>query len=75
MPDGEEMREEYEINKLNPRRNPYAQKMKQQITININSDTVEYFINMASETGVAYQVLINMYLDECVRNKKKLSFV
>lgn len=68
------MREEYEIEKLNPRRNPYAQKAKQQISININTNTIDYFKSLAAETGVAYQVLINLYLDECVREKKKLTF-
>ncbi len=28
------MREEYDIEKLNPRRNPYAKKEKQQVTVN-----------------------------------------
>ena len=28
------MREEYDIEKLNPRKNPYAKKLKKQITIN-----------------------------------------
>ena len=68
------MREEYDIQKLNPRRNPYAQKTKQQISININTGTIEYFKSLAAETGVAYQVLINLYLDECVRDKRRLTF-
>ena len=34
------MRDNYDIEKLNPRRNPYAKMLKQQITININNDTI-----------------------------------
>lgn len=34
------MREEYDIENLNPRKNPYAAKLKKQITIEIDSDTV-----------------------------------
>lgn len=36
------MREEYDIANLNPRKNPYAKKLKRQITINIDSDTIDY---------------------------------
>ena len=70
-----EMREEYDVKALNPRKNPYAGKMKQQITINLNKSTIDYFKSMSSETGIAYQVLINLYLDECVKERKKIQFV
>ena len=69
------MREEYDIKALNPRKNPYAGKVKQQVTININTTTIEYFKERSSETGVPYQVLINLYLDECVKEKKTIQFV
>ncbi len=69
------MREEYNIKELNLRKNPYAKKTKQQVTMNMNTSMVEYFREMSSESGVPYQVLINMYLDECVKQKKKLQFV
>lgn len=68
------MREEYDIKSLNPRRNPYVKKTKQQVTINLNTETVAYFKDLSAETGIAYQVLINLYLDECVRDNKKLKF-
>jgi predicted DNA binding CopG/RHH family protein len=75
MKDGDFMREEYDIQKLNPRKNPYAGKTKRQVTININTSTIDYFKEMSSETGIPYQVLINLYLDECVKEKKKIQFV
>ncbi len=65
------MRDEYDIEKLNPRRNPYVKK---QITINVNVETIEYFKNLSAETGIPYQTLINMYLTDCVKNKKRLKF-
>ena len=68
------MRGEYNIQGLNPRKNPYAKKVKQQITINLNTTTVEYFKTMSSESGIPYQTLINLYLDECAREKKKIIF-
>ena len=66
------MREEYDIQNLNPRKNPYAKQLKKQITINIDADTVEYFKGLASKTGIPYQTLINLYLTDCAANKKVL---
>ena len=63
------MRDEYDIANLNPRKNPYAKALKQQVTINIESDTVNYFKGLASETGVPYQTLINLFLTYCKNNK------
>lgn len=64
------MREEYDISALNPRKNPYSKKLKRQITINIDSETVDYFKSQAEETGIPYQTLINLYLADCVRSKR-----
>ena len=65
------MREEYDIKNLNPRKNPYASKLKKQITINIDSSTVDFFKSLSDDTGIPYQTLINLYLRECVQNNKK----
>ena len=37
------MTEEYEIEKLNPRKNPYTKRLKKQATININQEVIDYF--------------------------------
>lgn len=63
------MRDEYDFS--NAIKNPYAARMKQQITINLEKDTIKYFKELAEETGIPYQSLINMYLADCVREKKK----
>lgn len=68
------MRDEYEINKLNPRPNPYVGKLKQQITIRLNAETIDYFKRQAEETGISYQNLINMYLTDCAVHEKKLEY-
>ena len=68
------MREEYDIKNLNPRRNPYADKLKKQITIRLNVGTIEYFKKQAEETGISYQNLINMYLTDCAVHEKKLEY-
>jgi predicted DNA binding CopG/RHH family protein len=63
-----DMRAEYDFSKATP--NPYIKKLRKQITIRIDTDTIEYFKKQAEETGIEYQNLINMYLSDCVTNKK-----
>ncbi len=64
------MRDEYDFS--NGVQNPYAKILKKQITININENIIEYFKNQAKTTGIPYQTLINLYLSDCVKNKKEL---
>ena len=68
------MREEYEISGLNPRKNPYAGKLKKQITINIDEGTISYFKALAEEQGMPYQTLINLYLRDCAANQRRPQF-
>ena len=49
------------------------QRLKQQITININTDTIAYFKELAEQAGIPYQTLINLYLTDCAENKRQLS--
>lgn len=48
---------------------------KKQISINLDGDVILYFKALAEETGVAYQSLINMFLLQCVKEKKRPLFV
>lgn len=66
------MLEEYDIDKLNPRPNPYAKELKKQVTIKISPSVIDYFKEQAVEAGVPYQTLINLYLSDCVNHKRKL---
>lgn len=67
------MREEYDIKNLNPRENIYAEQItKKQITINLNETVISYFKDQAKSTGIPYQTLINLYLEDCVANNKSL---
>lgn len=68
------MRDEYDLKNLKPRRNPYVKKLKKQVTINLNIETIEYFKDLSGELGIPYQTLINMYLMDCVKQKKRLKF-
>lgn len=63
------MREEYDFSKSV--KNPYAKRLKKQISIRIETDTIDYFKTLAEETGISYQNLINSYLTECAHEKKK----
>ena len=67
------MREEYDFS--NGVKNPYAAQLKKQVTINLDSETIEYFKAQAEKTGIPYQTLINFYLADCVRNRRELAWV
>jgi uncharacterized protein (DUF4415 family) len=64
------MRDHYDFSNSIP--NPYAQKLKKQITIRIDEDTIDYFKNMAEEKGIPYQSLINLYLRDCAQSHRDL---
>ena len=64
------MKKEYDFSQA--KRNPYSGQLKKTITIRIDEDSITYFKDMAGETGVPYQVLMNMYLKDCAENKRKL---
>ncbi len=64
------MRDEYDFSSA--RKNPYVKKLKKQITINIDEDTINFFKEMAGASGIPYQTLINLYLSDCAANRRKL---
>jgi uncharacterized protein (DUF4415 family) len=65
------MKKEYDFSKA--KRNPYAKRLKKQVTIRLDEETVAYFKGLAEETGVPYQTLINLYLRDCATKQRKLS--
>jgi uncharacterized protein (DUF4415 family) len=65
------MKKEYDFSKMKGRKNPYAKKLKKQITIRLGVDIIDYFKQLSKETGIPYQTLINLYLRECVVKDKK----
>ena len=48
------MLEEYDIDKLNPRPNPYAKELNKQVTVKIAPSVIEFFKDEAMETGIPY---------------------
>ncbi|MFB2974175.1 CopG family antitoxin [Aerosakkonema sp. BLCC-F183] len=67
------MESEYDLSKMKRRPNPFAKQLKQQVTISLGIDVIEYFEMMAQEKGISYQELINLYLQDCVASGRKLS--
>ena len=64
------MRKSYDFSNSVP--NPYAQRLKKQITIRLDEDTISYFKAMADEKGIPYQSLINLYLRDCAQSHRDL---
>jgi len=69
--EGNNMRKEYDFTNAKP--NPYAKKLRQQISIRIDVDTIAYFKKKAEETGIPYQNLINLYLTDCAARSKNIN--
>lgn len=65
------MRKEYNFSKSAP--NPYVKRLKQQITIRLEKETIEYFKQLAEEIDIPYQKLINLYLRDCAEKELKPS--
>ena len=66
------MRKHYDFS--NGLKNPYAKALKRQITIRIDAITISYFQELASQVGLPYQSLINLYLKDCAAHRRKLKF-
>ena len=65
------MKPEYDFSKS--KKNPYAKQLKQQITIRIDTSTIEYFKEISEDSGIPYQNLINLYLKDCAIQHKSLN--
>ncbi len=63
------MREEYDFSQS--RKNPYAARLKRQVTIRLDVTTVEYFKKMAADMGMPYQNLINLFLRDCAVQQRQ----
>lgn len=64
------MKKNYDFSKA--RRNPYASRLKRQVTIRLDDQTIQYFKALSQESGIPYQTLINLYLRECASSGKRL---
>ena len=66
------MKKEYNFSRLRELKNPYPGK-KKAVGINFSPEVVDYFKRLAKETGLPYQKLIDLYLLDCARKRKKLT--
>ena len=67
------MRDAYDFAESVP--NPYTKRLKKQVTIRLGTDVIAYFKGMAEETGIPYQRLISLYLEDCARKERTLKMV
>jgi predicted DNA binding CopG/RHH family protein len=65
------MRDDYDF--YNSVKNPYFDKIKQQITIPVDEETLSYFKTLSAKNGIPYQNLIHLYLHDCAQQQKQLS--
>ena len=63
------MKNEYDFS--NAKKNPYAKQLKKVVTIRIDEESISYFKQLAEETGMPYQALINLFLKDCAAKKMK----
>jgi hypothetical protein len=66
------MKKEYDFSKLKELKNVYAGK-KKAVGINLSPEVVDYFKGLAEQTRLPYQKLIDLYLLDCARKRKKLT--
>lgn len=67
------MKAEYDLSEMKSRKNPYASKLKKPVTMRLSEDVIGYFKEMAEESGVPYQSLINLYLRDCAAKHRKVN--
>ncbi|MBL7223612.1 MAG: antitoxin [Candidatus Brocadiae bacterium] len=65
------MEDEYDLTKMKSRLNPYARQLREQVTLRLRPDTVEYFKKLAEETGEDYLTLIDLYLADCAARHQR----
>ena len=65
------MRTHYDF--TNAKKNPYARRLKRQITIRLDEPTIAYFKSLAMDLGIPYQALINLYLRDCAATRRRLA--
>ena len=67
------MKKEYNFSKMKASKNPYVSK-KKAVGINLSYPVIDYFKKLSHESGIPYQTLIDLYLLDCVKQKKRPKF-
>ncbi|MBI1317557.1 MAG: antitoxin [Candidatus Hydrogenedens sp.] len=66
------MKAEYDLSSMKSRKNPYARRLKKQITLRLDPEVLEYFKAQSEKHGLPYQSLINLYLLDCRNQGREL---
>jgi uncharacterized protein (DUF4415 family) len=66
------MRKSYDFSR--GQKNPYARKLKKQVTIRLDDAVLAYFKQLGAKTEMPWQTLVNLYLRECASSRKELRF-
>lgn len=64
------MRNEYDFSE--GKKNPYAARLKKQVTIRLDEEAIDYFKGLSEKVGIPYQSLINLYLRDCAASHREL---
>ena len=64
-----DMRKEHDFSRS--QKNPYAKLLKPRTTLRVDAEPLNYFKGLASELGMPYQNLINLYLRDCAIEKRR----
>jgi predicted DNA binding CopG/RHH family protein len=67
------MKREYDLSAMKSRPNPFASRLRQQVTLRLRRDTIQYFKELAEETGLDYTTLIDLYLEDCAEKRRRPS--
>ena len=65
------MRKQYDFSKA--KKNPYARRLKKQITLRIDEPTIHCLRSISDATGIRYQTLIKLYVRDCAMHQRRLA--
>jgi len=66
------MRAHYDFAQMKSQKNPYVRHLKQPVSMRLDKATVTYFKQQASDVGMPYQNIINLYLRDCAARRRRL---
>lgn len=64
------MKKNYDFS--NAVKNPYVNRLKRQLTLELDEETIAYFQEMAKDLAIPFETLMNMYLRDCADSGKRL---
>jgi len=66
------MRAHYDFAQMKSQKNPYVRHLKQPVSMRLDKAIVTYFKQQASDVGMPYQNIINLYLRDCAARRRRL---